>query len=641
MTNKPVSYRDSLIGFLARLRRDARGNTLAMMAAMLIPLAGFSGSAVDMGRLYAIKSRLQQACDAGALAGRKSMTATTLDTSPTGQAQTFFANNFHQGWFQTSAVSFTPSVTSDNQVAGTATATVPMTIMKMFGIVSKTVTVSCQARYDVADADIMFVLDTTGSMACLPSYNQSSCDSYDGGNVAQNSDGTYSVTEQSGSRISGVRSAVLNFFDTVTGQADSSTNFRFGFVPFSVGVNVGRLLQPLGYMATNWTYQSREVNSDANNGSPTTSTDTSKTTQTVCNGTAAVRAPTTALTYQSDGTATLTSWSWSNSKCVKSVQPLIPKWLYKPESGFNVSQFLASSASSPIDNPVQVTAATTYWQGCIEERDTDRSQPLTPSSSSPPLDLDVDTAPSSSMGSGSYWRPMWQDVEFARLSTNEISSATRTPAYRPYNSTTMADYTVYELLSCPLAAKRLTDTVLPASSSSTAKAAVRTSIQNYMLASNGYRPWGTTYLDGGITWGTRLLSPSGMFQADTAAWPGHNPPNRFLIFLTDGTMETNQYTYSSHGIEQYDGRVCGGCTPTSSPSSDTYHSNRFATACQIAKNHNITVFVILFGQSVSSLPTLFSTCASPGQAYYASDTTALNTAFSKIAQQVAMLRISR
>ena len=167
------------MGFLSRLRRDVRGNTLAFMAALLVPLAALSGSAIDVARMYAVKTRLQQACDAGALAGRKSMSAAgDLDTSATGPAQSFFKNNFQSGWFKTSSVSFTLSKTSENQVAGSATATVPMAVMGMFGMGARTVNVTCEARYDVADADIVFVLDTTGSMACLTSDSISTCNGY-------------------------------------------------------------------------------------------------------------------------------------------------------------------------------------------------------------------------------------------------------------------------------------------------------------------------------------------------------------------------------------------------------------------------------------------------------------------------------
>lgn len=48
-------------GFLTRLRRDARGMTLAMMAAFLIPLTALAGSTVDLARMYLVKTRLQPA----------------------------------------------------------------------------------------------------------------------------------------------------------------------------------------------------------------------------------------------------------------------------------------------------------------------------------------------------------------------------------------------------------------------------------------------------------------------------------------------------------------------------------------------------------------------------------------------------
>ena len=50
------------------------------------------------------------------------------------------------------------------------------------------------------------------------------------------------------------------------------------------------------------------------------------------------------------------------------------------------------------------------------------------------------------------------------------------------------------------------------------------------------------------------------------------------------------------------------------------------------------MFVVGFGQTLTSQLTA---CASPGQAYYASDNASLTAAFQKIAKQVAMLRISQ
>src|SRR5947207_8735702 len=46
-----------------------RGNILAMVIFMLTTILAFSGIAVDIGRVIAVKAELQRAVDAGALAG--------------------------------------------------------------------------------------------------------------------------------------------------------------------------------------------------------------------------------------------------------------------------------------------------------------------------------------------------------------------------------------------------------------------------------------------------------------------------------------------------------------------------------------------------------------------------------------------
>ena len=66
-------------GFLSRLARDSRGNALAIVGAALVPLTAMIGSGVDMSRAYMAKTRLQTACDAAALAGRRVMQNDTLD----------------------------------------------------------------------------------------------------------------------------------------------------------------------------------------------------------------------------------------------------------------------------------------------------------------------------------------------------------------------------------------------------------------------------------------------------------------------------------------------------------------------------------------------------------------------------------
>lgn len=101
--------------------------------------------------------------------------------------------------------------------------------MKIFYPPDVTLTVTCEARYDVADTDVMFILDTTGSTTCAPS---------DTGGCTMTSetytrpDGTpdYACTEKPTSRIGALHNAVMFFYDTLAANADLSTHIRYGFV---------------------------------------------------------------------------------------------------------------------------------------------------------------------------------------------------------------------------------------------------------------------------------------------------------------------------------------------------------------------------------------------------------------------------
>ena len=47
-------------------------------------------------------------------------------------------------------------------MTGTASATLPMTLMRVFGKTTETLTVTCDAEMRLPNTDVMFVLDTTG-----------------------------------------------------------------------------------------------------------------------------------------------------------------------------------------------------------------------------------------------------------------------------------------------------------------------------------------------------------------------------------------------------------------------------------------------------------------------------------------------
>jgi Flp pilus assembly protein TadG len=230
---------------MGRLVRDEAGNTLAMTAAAMLPLLGIVGGAIDMSRTYAVKSRLQSACDAGVLAGKKAVggewTEANNVEAKTVAEQMFHANIQDDAW---GAENITPQFDSVEQKAS---ADVPLTIMQIFGRDKTVVNVTCSAELAMANADIMFVLDNTGSMndKIPDGDNDASNDvrKIDGLKVAVNC--FYEILAKKDNE--GVTSANCGYEDgkepwVGASNGDDGAELRFGFVPYDQMVNVGRLL---------------------------------------------------------------------------------------------------------------------------------------------------------------------------------------------------------------------------------------------------------------------------------------------------------------------------------------------------------------------------------------------------------------
>ena len=206
-------------GVLSRLLRDQSGNILAMTAAAVLPMLAVIGGAVDMSRVYMTRSRLQAACDAGVLAGRKAMTTNTYTAAAKLRAEAMFNFNFNSSHYDTNTTTFPTSANSQGTVIGTATTKLPTVLMKIFGKNNTDISVECSADLQVPNIDVVMVLDVTGSMSECP--DGSDC----GGG--------------SGSKIVALRAAVKNFYATIKSNipAGSLAQIRFGFVPYSQAVN--------------------------------------------------------------------------------------------------------------------------------------------------------------------------------------------------------------------------------------------------------------------------------------------------------------------------------------------------------------------------------------------------------------------
>lgn len=220
-------------GFLTRLAKNQAGNVMPLLGFLVFPMAAMVGGAVDLSRIYMVQTRLQNACDAGAIAARRGMVGASPSDSDKTIGNQYFDANFPAGSFGATSVTRSYGGT-DNKVVGTATAVVPATVMKIFGRDDFSVDASCTAVLSVPNADVMFVLDVSGSMLATPS----------GDTV---------------SKIEGLKSAAISFYKALgAGSADpiKGPRIRYGFVPYGTNVNVGSLLNN-NWMADTAPYRTR------------------------------------------------------------------------------------------------------------------------------------------------------------------------------------------------------------------------------------------------------------------------------------------------------------------------------------------------------------------------------------------------
>lgn len=234
--------------FLRSVLQDVSGNTLAMTAAAIVPLLAVTGGAIDVSRIYLVESQLQSACDAGALASRRAMNGVTWNSASEQVAANYFNFNFPAGSYGAASLAVDYSANNTGVVSGEATVEVPMTLMRFFDVGSREVSVTCSADLNLPNTDVMLVLDTTLSMN----------DPNPGDTIR---------------RIDALTSAVTSFYNTLEAAKPEGSTVRYGFVPYSQTVNVGRLLQR-DWIQDYGTYDSRRpdgVHTWTTTGSPTIS----------------------------------------------------------------------------------------------------------------------------------------------------------------------------------------------------------------------------------------------------------------------------------------------------------------------------------------------------------------------------------
>lgn len=631
------------------------GNVLPLAAIGAFVVAALAGGAVDMGRAYRIQNRLQNACDAAVLSGRRAVTNNGYDAAAQAQAKRYFDINFdevQQG--SKTTVFLTSSDNPGTAIGGKASTQMPMILMQLFGQPSMTISVNCAATMGVGNSDVTMVLDTTGSMS-----------------------GTMGST----TRIAALRVAMKNFHATVsTAMQGTNARVRYSVVPFSSAVNVGRILRDedpdylvdeyaiqsvVPFSVTNTKVRYKRASKDLDSevytfsGSPNSGW-AAYTAAAYDDGTSCTKALPAATGWANSGTPTVTTPTTSNGNgrnypTVKTVQTQTSThYTCSPSAAkyYRYSYIKTRTKTTYVyttlaDDPLQSTTPTTTfnhadhrlvlfntnfyknfnavttntgssgttangsnmtttWAGCIEERQTVPSSTisystLTGMSPTGLIDLDIDSAPTSD--DATKWAPMWSGIAYNRNSLGVSTSGSRLTAACPSASSLLRSMTFAE----------------------------------FAATADALNPAGNTYLDVGLLWGARFSSPEGIWQdlVNEAPSNGGNV-NRHLVFMTDGDMNTNNAIQTTYGIETLDRRTT---TDGVNGTADTNHSKRYRAICDAIKAKGIRLWAIQFDDTLPSLQADLAYCASPASAFTAKNAAQLNAAFQEIAKQVGELRV--
>lgn len=639
--------------FFSRLWAARAGNVLLITAVSMIPLMLIVSGGVDMGRTYLAREQLQGACDAAVLAARKAQIGFRLSDAAQQTGQRFFQINFPTGIFGTRNTRFDMTLGTDGRVSGKATAATGDPVFPGLITAPTSLYVSCAANLEMGNTDVVFALDVTGSMdERNPGDPQSRMDSMKAS--------VQLFTDMLRGQVTGdmrVRFGFVPFNSTVnvgfllrpewivdawtyqsriaTGLAPGTVRSTFTPEVYGSGSKTTSTYEAPSYRVplteiTDPNDQVRCVNDPVARMDIVTETSSwsqvpgpdgrliwRRTVSVIMNGvfyyvdTSTMRCLITKTTYTDYTLVKHESLPFGADPSMFAGN--VYNWVYRPVL-FNVAsvkrrrhQLVAREFAN------DQTDVTIKWDGCIEERDTVRTDDFSTIPANA-YDLDIDRIPDSD---ATRWRPFLPALVYWRRSKDDWQVdpwATAGDTVRP------VDYAQGLAAACPPRSQKLSvmnqDDVL-----------------NYV---NSLRASGTTYLDIGMIWAARLASPTGLFAAENATAPNGNPINRNVIFMTDGAVETHDYIYEAYGLSALDRRRSDPGSAPSDAHTNALVESRFLAACTAAKAKGLTVWTIAFGTALT--PTLRS-CASNNHYFMANNKDELDAAFSAIAGNIARLRL--
>ncbi len=148
---------------------DCKGQVMVTVGIVLVVLVTLTGLAIDSGRAYSVKAKLNAALDAAGIAAARAVA--DGDDEARAAALTFFNSNYPTHYME-SAPNFcppsgSPTITTDSSSGDTAitvwaTADMPTLFMRIIG--QDTVDVAANTMATRRAVDLAFVVDNTGSI---------------------------------------------------------------------------------------------------------------------------------------------------------------------------------------------------------------------------------------------------------------------------------------------------------------------------------------------------------------------------------------------------------------------------------------------------------------------------------------------
>jgi Flp pilus assembly protein TadG len=148
---------------------DCKGQVMVTVGIVLIVLVTLTGLAIDSGRAYSVKAKLNAALDAAGIAAARAVA--NGDDEARAAALTFFNSNYPTGYMESAPVfcpsGGNPTITSDPNTGDTAitvwaTADMPTMFMRIIG--QDNVDVAATTTATRRAVDLAFVVDNTGSI---------------------------------------------------------------------------------------------------------------------------------------------------------------------------------------------------------------------------------------------------------------------------------------------------------------------------------------------------------------------------------------------------------------------------------------------------------------------------------------------